>query len=45
MPNRNLNDTGMIIELVTQVTRVTSLPWIFPLYLIVDGLFKDAITK
>jgi hypothetical protein len=35
----------MIIELVTQVTQVTSLPWILPLYLIVGGLFKDAVTQ
>jgi len=44
-PNRKLSGTSMIIELVTQVMWVTSLPGIFPLYLIVDGLFEDAISK
>jgi len=45
MSNRKLNDTSMVIEQVTHATLVTSIPWIFPLYVIVGGLFKDPITK
>jgi hypothetical protein len=45
MPNRKRNDPDMIIEHVTQVVRVPSRHGIYPLYLFVDGLFNDTITK